>query len=69
MNFGLCKGKTVPRVLIYPTKDMEKSLKNSKTMLKDQTASLFYVAITRAMYSVAIVVNKPRDFDITEWTP
>ncbi len=37
--------------------------------MKDQAASLFYVAITRAMHSVAIVVEEPQDYEIMEWTP
>lgn len=69
INFGLCKGKTVPRVLIYPTGLMKKLLKNPEFILKDQTASLFYVAITRAMHSVAIVVENPKQYKITEWVP
>ncbi|MDD2299686.1 MAG: UvrD-helicase domain-containing protein [Tissierellia bacterium] len=69
INFGLCKGKTVPRVLIYPTEPMKKFLKNSESPLSDQAASLFYVAITRAMYSVAIVVENPKQYEMIEWVP
>lgn len=69
INFGFCKGRTVPRVLIYPTGPMKKSLKDSKEKLADKAASLFYVAVTRAMYSVAIVVEKPEEYDIIEWRP
>jgi len=69
INFGLCKGKTVPRVLIYPTNPMKLFLKNPESVLKDQAASLFYVAITRAMYSVAMVVEKPEEYSIIEWEP
>ncbi|HAE43362.1 MAG TPA: ATP-dependent exonuclease [Clostridiales bacterium] len=69
INFGLCKGKTVPRVLIYPTKPIRDFLKNPKNALTDQSASMFYVAITRAIHSVAIVVENPRDYQIIEWKP
>ena len=48
---------------------MKKSLKDSKEKLADKAASLFYVAVTRAMYSVAIVVEKPEEYDIIEWKP
>lgn len=69
INFGLCKGKTVPRVLIYPTGPMKDFLKSSKNALKDQSASIFYVAVTRAMHSVAIVVDKPEQYNLEEWAP
>lgn len=72
INYRLCKGKTVPRVLIYPTNPIDKFLKyphNTKFALGDQSSSLFYVIITRAIYSVAIVVNNPKQYNLTEWTP
>lgn len=69
INFGLCKGRTVPRVLIYPTGPIKKFLKDPKKSLTDKSAALFYVAITRAIYSVAIVVKKPKEYRITEWKP
>lgn len=62
MNFGMCKGRTVSRVLIYPTGPIVKFLKDSNNILTDSSASSFYVAITRAMYSVAIVVDKPEKY-------
>lgn len=69
INYGQCKGKTVPRVLIYPTGPIKKFLKDSSKSLKDQSAASFYVAITRAEYSVAIVVEKPKQYNIKEWVP
>ena len=69
INFGFCKGRTAPRVLIYPTGPMKNFLKNPTESLADKAASLFYVAITRAMYSVAIVVEKPKEYKIDEWIP
>ncbi|MFL2095262.1 UvrD-helicase domain-containing protein [Marinilactibacillus psychrotolerans] len=68
-NFGQCKGETVPRVLIYPTKPIKSFLKDSTNQLKNQSASSFYVAITRAIHSVAIVVEKPNQYNIQEWVP
>ncbi len=69
INFGLSKGKTVPRVLIYPTEPIKKFLKNQDNKLTEQSASMLYVAITRAIHSVAIVVDKPSEYSITEWKP
>ena len=58
-NFGESKGKTFNRVLIYPTEDMEQWIYNNKTKLTYSTKAKFYVAITRARYSVGVV----SDFD------
>ena len=54
-NFGLSKGLTFDRVLIYPTKDILKWFKTFDIKLNEQTKAKLYVAITRAKYSVAIV--------------
>ena len=56
-NFGESKGKTFNRVIIYPTDKMEKWVYNNKTDLPFSTRAKFYVAITRARYSVAIISN------------
>jgi DNA helicase-2/ATP-dependent DNA helicase PcrA len=56
-NFGESKGKTFERVLIYPTDEMEKWVYNNNTKLAYSTRAKFYVAITRARYSVAIITN------------
>ncbi|AXF55303.1 UvrD-helicase domain-containing protein [Salicibibacter kimchii] len=61
VNFGESKGLTYDRVLIYPTKPYIDWLKNNDTELKSMSRSKFYVAITRAKHSVAIVY----DFDET----
>lgn len=57
-NFGTSKGQTFDRVLIFPNAPMKKFLmdKNASS-LKDNTRSKFYVALTRAKYSVAIVCD------------
>lgn len=56
LNFGLCKGQNYDRVLIFPTDPMKKYLKNGR--LEDVgDKSKFYVAVTRARYSVAIVYD------------
>ena len=56
MNFGLSKGLTFDRVLIYPTTPIIKWIKNNID-LKPVSKSKLYVAITRARYSVAFVYN------------
>ncbi|MDR1762045.1 MAG: UvrD-helicase domain-containing protein [Bacteroidales bacterium] len=64
MNFGESKGLSFDRVLIYPTTPMLKWLKDNNSELADTSRSKFYVAITRAKYSVGIVVdnnNEPTD--------
>jgi DNA helicase-2/ATP-dependent DNA helicase PcrA len=61
-NFGESKGLTFSRVLIYPTKPIIDWVKNNSSDLAFQSRSKFYVAVTRAEYSVAIVydyTNKP----------
>lgn len=54
-NFGESKGQTYERVLIYPTKEMLKWLESKKLLEANTTKAKFYVAITRAKYSVAFV--------------
>lgn len=55
MNFGESKGLSFDRVLIYPTKPLLGWLKDNSAELADTSRSKFYVAITRARHSVAIV--------------
>ena len=57
MNFGESKGLSFDRVLIYPTTSMLAWIKNNKLELKDISRSKLYVAVTRAKYSVGIVVD------------
>ena len=67
-SFGLSKGRTFSRVLIYPTGTIAQYLKdgqlqkevkkNGKTVIKNAfSISDFYVALTRAKYSVGIVLD------------
>lgn len=49
------KGLSFDRVLIYPTGPIVKWLKDNKADLAPTSRSKFYVAITRARYSVGIV--------------
>jgi len=57
MNFGEAKGETFDRVLIYPTNDMAKWVNDSSAKLSDTAKAKFYVALTRARYSAAIVID------------
>lgn len=69
-NFGKSKGKTFNRVIIYPTADIMKWLKNHNASLKDETRAKLYVAITRARYSVAFIVpdSEAEQFGMTIWS-
>lgn len=67
-NYGNCKGLGFDRVLIFPTKGILKYLKNG--ILKETVSgkekdafdiAKFYVALTRAKHSVAIVVQNLDD--------
>ena len=53
VNFGECKGKTYPRCLIYANKEFVGFLKGKKLKAPEK----YYVAVTRAKYSNAIVVD------------
>ncbi len=55
MTFGSAKGLTFSRVLIYPTQPMLNWLSGKSKDMKDESLSKFYVAVTRARYSVAFV--------------
>mgnify|MGYP001001618558 CR=1 FL=1 len=55
-NFGESKGLTFDRVLIYPTKPFLNWMINNSD-LPPISRSKFYVALTRAKYSVGIVYN------------
>ncbi len=58
INFGKSKGLTFDRALIYPTNPIVKWLKNNNFDLTGVGRSKFYVALTRARYSVGIVLSK-----------
>lgn len=55
-NIGQVKGLTYDRVIIYPTQPMLALLSTGKP-LADKSACSFYVAVTRARASVAIIVD------------
>jgi DNA helicase-2/ATP-dependent DNA helicase PcrA len=57
MNFGESKGCGFDRVIILPTEPMLKWLRDVNEPLKSQTRAKFYVALTRARHSVALVAD------------
>ncbi len=57
INFGDSKGLTFDRVLIYPTKPIIKWILDNANNLAPTSRAKFYVAITRARYSVGIVYD------------
>lgn len=67
-NLGDSKGLSFDRVLIYPTDKMLSWIKDNNYELPNETKAKFYVGITRARFSVAIVMdhNSSDDFDGVE---
>lgn len=61
-NMGEAKGITFDRVLIYPTADMLKWVSDHDHDLSQEARSKFYVALTRARYSVGIVCKSKKVF-------
>lgn len=62
INFGNSKGLTFDRVLIKPTAKIDKYLSTGYLDLDESTLAKFYVAITRAKFSVGIIskVRNPK---------
>ena len=67
-NFGISKGLTHDRVLIFPTGPVREFLTKGKP-LGDKAACGLYVGVTRAIYSVAFVLTDPHTSGLTVWTP
>jgi len=63
-NFGKSKGLTFERVLIYPTIPIKKWMVDNTAELFPMSRCKFYVALTRAKYSVAIVYDYAGDEEI-----
>ncbi|MED1746656.1 UvrD-helicase domain-containing protein [Brevibacillus borstelensis] len=57
INFGESKGLTFDRVLIYPTQRFINWINDNNHELPPMSRSKFYVALTRAKYSVGIIYN------------
>ncbi|MDD2298034.1 MAG: AAA family ATPase [Fermentimonas sp.] len=61
-NMGEVKGLDFLNIIVYPTKTMEKWIKDTNTELSREARAKLYVAVTRAEISTGIVV--PDDFHI-----
>lgn len=57
MNFGETKGLTFERVLIYPPKTFIEWLLNNQVEISPTSRAKYYVALTRARFSVAILYD------------
>jgi len=63
-NFGESKGATYNRVIIYPTKKMSDWILADTPITSFEIKCKFYVAITRAKFSVAIVCKDNISTDV-----
>lgn len=68
MNFRVAKGTTHQRVLIVPTSGIAKVVRSGR-FLEPLAAAKFYVAVTRAAQSVAIVLDDPGESPLPCWAP
>ena len=68
LNFGLAKGLDFERVLIVPTNGIVKFVQTG-IALPPKPAANFYVAVTRASQSVAILMHNPGDSLLPVWRP
>lgn len=68
MNSKVAKGTTYDRVLIVPTAGISDFLRKGSS-LEPVPAASFYVAVTRAAQSVAIVIDNPGASTLPYWTP
>lgn len=68
LNFKVSKGMTYERVLIVPTAPIAQFIR-SGTYLAASSASSFYVAVTRAKQSVAIVLDDAGGSTLPFWQP
>jgi hypothetical protein len=68
INFKVSKGATFPRVLIAPTAAITNFVRTGAGM-EAMAASTFYVAVTRAQQSVAIVLDDPGKSCLPYWEP
>lgn len=55
VNFGACKGETFDRVIILPNKPLLNFITKGTTL---DSPEKYYVAVTRARYSIAVVMAK-----------
>lgn len=57
INFGASKGLSFDHILIFPTEKIVEWLCDRSKILEEVTLAKFYVALTRARFSVGIVVK------------
>lgn len=57
LNFGNSKGSTIDRVIIVPTKNILSYLKTGNLNKIETGKERFYIAMTRARYSVAFLID------------
>lgn len=70
MNFGESKGTEFDHIVIYPPKTFLEWLNNPSIELPAVTKAKLYVAITRAFFSVGIIIkqnNKHYSSEIPIW--
>ncbi len=67
-NFKISKGTEHERILIVPTAGIRQFLQHNKG-LDAIPAACFYVAVTRAAQSVAIITDKSGNCTLPWWTP
>jgi superfamily I DNA/RNA helicase len=68
INFGEAKGMQYERVLVVPTGPIRKFI-TAGSELKPRSAAKFYVAVTRAAQSLAIVLDHPGESGMPRWKP
>ena len=69
-NFGESKGLEFDDVVIYLTDPMYNWIENHSYELKEESRCKFYVALTRARFSVALVIDRKHSSKIeTNWHP
>jgi hypothetical protein len=68
INFRVAKGMTYERILIAPTTGITKFVQCG-TYLEPIAAAKFYVAVSRASQSVAIIVDEPGSSLLPYWVP
>jgi len=60
-NYGKSKGLSFDRVLIYPTEKIKEYLKKGNVKEIETIKAKFYVALTRARYSVGIIFDYDKE--------
>lgn len=69
LNFGAAKGMTFNRVLVLPHGPIEKYLRTADPDDVAGSVNKFYVAVTRARYSVAFLYDGKCGAQCVEWKP